>query len=165
MILWRISNHASLAGDGGMRASGRWHTRGRRIVYCSETPAAALLEILVHFEIDVRDLPAKYRRLKLHAPDNLRVDMVTAADLPTDWLEQTDVTRATGNRWLRAGRSPLLRVPSAVVPETFNVLFNPAHPDARHLSVVQVSEHAIDPRLLVSGGGGCNELDGCRSAQ
>ena len=148
MILWRISNHASLTGGGGMRVSGRWHARGRRIIYCSESPASALLEILVHFEIDVRDLPAKYRLLKLHGPDNLHLDVVTVANLPEGWLEQTDVTRATGDRWLQAGRSPLLRVPSAVVPETFNVLLNPAHPDAVKVTVVQVSNHVIDSRLL-----------------
>lgn len=148
MVLWRISNHVSLAGDGGMRASGRWHTRGRRVVYCSESPAAALLEILVHFEIDVRDLPARYRLHKLHAPDNLVVEEVTVPDLPADWLERTDVTRSNGDRWLQAGRSTLLRVPSAVVPETFNMLLNPAHPDAKQVALVHVSEHAIDPRLL-----------------
>jgi len=148
VILWRIGNHVSLAGDGGMRASGRWHTRGRRVVYCSESPAAALLEILVHFEIDVRDLPTRYRLLKLHAPDDLVVEDVPTADLPTDWLERTDLTRATGDRWLQAGRCPLLRVPSAVVPETFNVLVNPGHEHAGQVGVVQVSEHAIDPRLL-----------------
>lgn len=131
-----------------MRASGRWHTRGRRVVYLSESPAAALLEILVHFEIDVRNLPVRYRLLKLHAPDDLLVEHVTVADLPADWLERTDVTRATGDRWLQAVRSPLLRVPSAVVPETFNVLLNPAHEDATQLAVAEVSEHVIDPRLL-----------------
>lgn len=146
MVLWRISNHVSLAGDGGMRASGRWHTRGHRVVYCSESPAAALLEILVHFEIDVRDLPTRYRLLKLHTPDNLDVEV--PADLPADWLERTDLTRATGDRWLQKGRSPLLRVPSAVVPETFNVLLNPEHRQAGQVAAVQVSEHVIDPRLL-----------------
>lgn len=129
-----------------MRASGRWHTRGRRVVYCSESPAAALLEILVHFEIDVRDLPTRYRLLKLHAPDDL--DIEALMDLPADWLERTDLTRATGDRWLHTGRSPLLRVPSAVVPETFSVLLNPGHQQAGQVAVVQVSEHAIDPRLL-----------------
>lgn len=148
MNLWRISNHVSLVGDGGMRASGRWHTRGRRVVYCSQSPAAALLETLVHFEIEVRDLPARYRLLKLHAPDDLVIDKVRLQDLPADWLERTDVTRSNGDRWLEAGRSPLLSVPSAVVPETFNVLVNPAHPDAKQVAVVEVSEHAIDPRLL-----------------
>lgn len=131
-----------------MRASGRWHTRGRRVVYCSQSPAAALLETLVHFEIEVRDLPARYRLLKLHAPDDLVIDKVRLQDLPADWLERTDVTRSNGDRWLEAGRSPLLSVPSAVVPETFNVLVNPAHPDAKQVAVVEVSEHAIDPRLL-----------------
>lgn len=148
MILWRISNHVSLAGDGGMRASGRWHTRGRRVVYCSESPAAALLEILVHFEIDVRDLPTRYRLLKLRAPDALVVEDLLVADLPTDWLEHTDRTRAIGDRWRQARRSPLLRVPSAVVPETFNILLNPDHAHAGQLEVAHVSEHAIDPRLL-----------------
>lgn len=148
MILWRISNHVSLDGDGGMRASGRWHTRGRRVVYCSESPAAALLEILVHFEIDVRDLPARYRLLKLRAPDDLVVEDVGATDLPADWLERSDLTRAIGDRWLQAGRSPLLRVPSVVVPETFNVLLNPGHEHAGRIGIVHVSEHAIDPRLL-----------------
>lgn len=148
MTLWRISNHLSLAGDGGLRASGRWHTRGRRIVYCSQTPAAALLEILVHFEIDVRDLPVRYRLLKLHAPDDLTIEEVALQDLPADWLERTDVTRAIGDRWLESKRSPLLTVPSAVVPESFNVLLNAAHRDAKQVAAVQVSEHAIDPRLL-----------------
>jgi len=131
-----------------MRASGRWHTRGRRVVYCSESPAAALLEILVHFEIDVRELPTRYRLLKLHAPDTLVVEASAAADLPADWREQTDLTRATGDRWRRAGRSALLRVPSAVVPETFNVLLNPGHGDAAQVAVTHVSDHVIDPRLL-----------------
>ena len=131
-----------------MRASGRWHSRGHRIVYCTESPAAALLEILVHFEIDVRDLPARHRLLKLRAPNDLGVEHVTTAELPSDWLESADFTRATGDRWLEAGRSPLLRVPSAVVPETFNVLLNPEHPQAARVAVVQATEHAGDPRLL-----------------
>src|SRR5262245_22704170 len=112
-----------------MRVSGRWHTRGRRVVYCSENPGAALLEILAHFEIDIRDLPTRYRLMKLRAPDGLRVQSVP--ELPPSWPNRTDLTRVIGDRWLREIRSPLLRVPSALVPETFNMLLNPAHPHAR----------------------------------
>jgi RES domain-containing protein len=148
VVLWRISNHVSLTGDGGLRASGRWHTRGRRIVYCSESPAVVLLEILVHFEIDIPDLPVRYRLLKLLAPDEIAVEEVARHDLPAGWDERTDVTRSHGDRWLSAGRSALLRVPSAVVPEAFNLLLNPAHPNAGDVVLVQVSEHPIDPRLL-----------------
>ncbi len=148
MFLWRISNPPSLTGDGALRTPGRWHTRGRRVVYCAQNPAAALLEILVHFEIDIQDLPLRYRLLKIEAPDDLHVDRVSVDQLPADWPDRTEVTRALGDGWLVRGSSALLSVPSAIVPETFNVLLNPAHQDAKRVDIVETGEHAIDPRLL-----------------
>ena len=148
MLLWRISNHLSLAGDGALRTPGRWHTRGRRVVYCAQSPAAALLEILVHFEIDIQDLPVRYRLLKVEVPDEVQVERVLPDHLPAGWPEKTEVTRALGDDWLAKGSAALLSVPSAIVPETFNVLLNPAHQDAKRIVIVQAGEHAIDPRLL-----------------
>lgn len=148
MFLWRISNHPSLTGDGGLRASGRWHSRGKRIVYCAETPAAALLEILVHLELELRDIPARYRLLKISVPDDARIGRVSPAELPVDWLENTQATRAIGDRWLSSGATPLIAVPSAIVPETSNVLLNPAHPDANRIVIVHTSDHVIDTRLV-----------------
>lgn len=148
MVLWRISNHASLAGEGGRRASGRWHSRGKRVVYCTDSPASALLEILVHFEIDVADLPARYRLLKISVPDGVHVERVSPSDLPSNWIENTAATRAMGDAWLTRAATALLAVPSAIVPETSNVLVNPAHPDATRLRIVQTTSHVIDPRLV-----------------
>ena len=148
MILWRISNHSSLAGDGALRASGRWHTRGRRVVYCAQSPAAALLEILVHFEMEIHDLPARYRLLKIRAPDDVPSEDVSRNHLPADWVENSAATRAVGDEWLENGRSLLLIVPSAIVPETFNVLLNPGHEDAKRVRIIGGSEHMIDPRLF-----------------
>ena len=131
-----------------MRTPGRWHTRGRRVVYCAQSPAAALLEILVHFEIDIQDLPVRYRLLKIEVPDDVHVERVSPERLPAGWPEQTEVTRALGDDWLAKGSAALLSVPSAIVPETFNVLLNPAHTDAKRIVIVETGEHAIDPRLL-----------------
>ncbi|MEA2543931.1 MAG: hypothetical protein QOH35_5297, partial [Acidobacteriaceae bacterium] len=46
-LLWRISNHCDLQGMGGEKTDGRWHTakRGKRIVYLSDYPALALIEV------------------------------------------------------------------------------------------------------------------------
>ena len=148
MFLWRISNHLSLAGDGALRTPGRWHSRGRRVVYCAQNPAAALLEILVHFEIDIQDLPVRYRLLKIEVPEDVQVERLSVEDLPKDWPERTEATRALGDAWLSKGSTALLSMPSAIVPETFNVLLNPAHEDARRIVIVQTGNHAIDPRLL-----------------
>ena len=131
-----------------MRTPGRWHTRGWRVVYCAQSPAAALLEILVHFEIDIQNLPVRYRLLKIEAPDDVRVERVSVDQLPADWPENTEVTRTLGAAWLTKGSAALLSVPSAIVPETFNILVNPAHRDAKRIVVVHAGEHAIDPRLL-----------------
>lgn len=148
MIVWRISNHQSLSGEGGLRTPGRWHTRGRRVVYCAQSPAAALLEILVHLELDIQGLPARYRLLRIEVPDGLDVEHVSLDTLPADWPEKTELTRTIGDAWLVKGHTPLLSVPSAIVPETENVLLNPAHPDATRIAVVRASQHPIDPRLL-----------------
>src|SRR5262245_54027979 len=123
MRLWRISNFADLSGEGGLLASGRWHSRGRRVVYLSDHPASALLEVLVHFEVDVADLPVAYQLLAVDFPSEAS-DIVAMDALPPDWRTNVAATRGVGDRWLDAGSTPLLRVPSAIVPQAFNYLLN-----------------------------------------
>jgi RES domain-containing protein len=67
---------------------------------------------------------------------------------PGRWHTRGQLTSALGDGWLAKGSEALLSVPSAIVPEIFNVLLNPAHQDARRIVSVQTGEHAIDPRLL-----------------
>ncbi len=148
MRLWRISNHADLSGDGGLYASGRWHSRGRRVVYLADHSASALLETLVHLEIDVEDLPTHYQLLAVDAPDDIAIETIDEAGLPADWRAQPAVTRALGDDWLRGGVSALLRVPSAIVPSASNALLNPAHADAAKCSVAAIVHAPFDRRLI-----------------
>jgi len=75
-------------------------------------------------------------------------NVFAADELPPDWPHRTDVTRALGDGRLGGGSTALLTVPSAIVPETFNVLLNPVHADATRIMIVDIGEHAIDPWLL-----------------
>jgi RES domain-containing protein len=147
MLLWRISNHATLDGRGGLLAPARWHTEGRRIVYLAESPAGALVENLVHLELDPARLPKSYRLLKAEAPDT-SAQTVPLADLPMNWADDQIVTRTVGDEWLASGSAALLRVPSAILPETFNVLLNPEHACAARIAVLWHVELPWDPRLL-----------------
>jgi RES domain-containing protein len=148
VVLWRISNYTTLDGTGGLFASGRWHTRGRPVVYCTENPSTALLEILVHLEIDAEDRPQNFRVLKVEGPDNVSTIAVDPADLPKDWKENLLLTQSVGDRWLIERKSALLRVPSALVPETWNLLVNPAHPEASALRISATYEQAFDSRFF-----------------
>jgi RES domain-containing protein len=148
MRLWRISNHASLSGDGGLYASGRWHSRGRRVVYLADHPASALVEVMVHLEIDAEDLPSHYQLLGVEVPDGAAITALGENELPAGWRQQITSTRARGDDWLRTGASALLRVPSAIVPEAANYLLNPAHPDAARIGIASAIRAAFDPRLM-----------------
>jgi RES domain-containing protein len=147
VILWRIGNHATLDGRGGLRASARWHTRGRRVVYCAPNPATALLEVLVHMEIDLEDIPATFRYIEIDAPDSIEARTADDAATRVSWRTEIATTQRAGDDWLRSGHTALLRVPSVIVPATWNVLINPRHPESAKIRIVQVYEYPIDPRL------------------
>lgn len=149
MILWRISNYADLHGIGGLKTSARWHTRGHRVVYLSSTPASALLEILVHLEIEKGHLPRFYKLLEIQAPDDVHIEKLEDwAKLPKGWPKKQAVTRALGDQWLRRNSAALLQVPSALVPRTSNFLLNPLHPDAAKIQIASVTTQGLDRRLL-----------------
>jgi RES domain-containing protein len=148
VILWRISDHTTLDGGVGLSLSGRWHSAGHRIVYCAPNPATALLEVLVHTEIDIDDVPVNFRYLEIDAPDMLAVEDLDASALAQSWRADLLATRRAGDQWLQSNRTALLRVPSVIVPATWNVLINPRHPDSAQIRVNRTLSHGLDPRLF-----------------
>jgi len=103
----------------------RWHTKGHPVVYCTLNPATALLETLVQLEIDSEDRPERFHVLRIDGPDSLSIEKIEVDSLSPNWVEDGNATQAIGDRWLSERRSLLLQVPSALVPETWNVLLNP----------------------------------------
>ena len=144
MILWRISRHRDLSGVGGQKASGRWHYAGRPIVYLTGSPSAALLEVCVH--TSANDVPPEFTLLKIEGPGTNML-VIKPEDLPRDWRTRLEATRDLGNAWLRKNQSVLLQVPSAIVPETANFLFNPMHADAAKFRIADVFLYPFDVRL------------------
>lgn len=145
MELWRISNYVDLSGVGGLRAAGRWHSQGKRIVYLADHASSALLEMLVHMDRDL--IPPTYQLLRVAVPDDIVAGTV-GPELPPDWRTQTMVSRDIGDRWLDSSASALLQVPSAISGQGANFLLNPTHPDAARISVAEVIQAPFDPRLL-----------------
>jgi RES domain-containing protein len=150
MFLWRISNHADLAGLGGERLKGRWHTRrpGKRIVYLAEHPAVALIENLVNLDSDPQSIPSHFQLLKVSAPEAITVARLTKSQLSHMDPEDAGSTQAIGDDWLASGKSALLRVPSIPSPESWNYLFNPLHRDASKLIPEWARHLAYDQRLF-----------------
>ena len=93
VTLWRISNYVSLDCIGGMYASGRWHTKGYLVVYCSEDPSTALLEILVDLEIDGEDRPQSFQAVKIEATQSVTIERADTKKLGANWPTDLIKTR------------------------------------------------------------------------
>ncbi len=144
MDLWRVSNYADLRGIGGLQAAGRWHSRGKAIVYLADHPASCILEMLVHLDRDL--IPATYRLLRVGVPDKMSIENV--GSLPLDWRNQPALTRQIGDDWLSGRSSALLNIPSVIVPHGRNYCLNPNHPDVRDIVVMETTDATFDRRLL-----------------
>ncbi len=147
--LWRISNHKTLDGMGGMRYAARWHSAGRRIVYLAESPAGAMLEVLVHLELEEDDLPQGYTLLQIEAPAGLKIEKLRTPG-GSGWTQDDRITRKLGDAWLACQSSALACVPSAILPNTSNYLLNPVHPDAKRIKIKGATKQRFDVRLLRS---------------
>jgi RES domain-containing protein len=149
-ILWRISDYIDLSGNGGRKAGARWHTAGSRIVYLAESPMAAIVETLVHLEVDSEETPDFYTLLKISVPDGLAIRSLDPS-AGSDWKRDLELTRRMGDAWLASLETPLARVPSVLAPQTWNYLLNPEHPDAKQVQVAEVIKERFDNRLFRFG--------------
>jgi RES domain-containing protein len=140
--IWRISNYADLEGRGGLIASGRWHTRPKPIVYCSDEPYTAYRECLRHFSNNELLLPDRHKLLKISVPSIVKFEVIERKHLDSldaSWHAPEATGWATcqniGNRWLVSNRTALLKVPSAARRDAFNFLLNPVHPEFDGLKI------------------------------
>lgn len=143
----------AFSGQGAKDFGGRWNSIGTAVVYCSDCLSLATLEILVQTG-DIRDIINLYSWILLEFEESL-VEHLSEGDLPTDWMTSpvSSETQMLGNQWVHEQRSPVLSVPSAVIPQQRNFLLNPFHPGFAEIRIAhaKAQRFAIDPRLLNDG--------------
>ena len=140
--------HRALDGEGARLYGGRWNSPGEVVVYASATLALAALEYLIH--LDSSEAPFDLMAIRIAIPDDVAVSEVPLRTLPQRWhrYPAPDACRVVGDRWLSAGKTAVLRVPAAPVPEEWNVLLNPRHPDFHRIKQVAARRFHFDQRLI-----------------
>ncbi len=149
MQVWRICRrrYSAFDGEGARLYQGRWNHPGTRIVYTSGSLSLAALEYFVNLDTDLA--PTDLVSIAAEIPDHLAVHRVALADLPDGWrsFPAPTVLQELGTTWASQAATAVLAVPSAVIPQEWNYLLNPAHSDFRRIRVHKPQAFRFDPRL------------------
>ena len=75
---------------------------------------------------------------------------ISPDDLEADWRNYPprNSTVTLGGNWLKSRSSPVLRVPSILIPEESNYILNPEHPRAEEVEMGAPQPFTFDPRFL-----------------
>lgn len=138
-----------MIGGGAKMTGGRWNAKGRAVVYAATTISLATLETLAHLGDNIAIRNAFLVRIDIPATLWRRRVIVVPDELDTTWKAEPpgSTSIAFGNAWLAKTDSPVLLVPSVIVPEEHNVLINPAHPAVAKVNAQIVRQYVYDPRL------------------
>ncbi len=147
---WRVCKRkyssTMWTGLGARLVAGRWHNKGTSVVYVSGSLSLAALELLVH--LDTADVLFDFAKCPI-VFDHSLVTRVDVAKLPRNWRNEPSPAslRSIGDRFISTAKTPVLAVPSVVVPEEWNYILNPNHPEFRRLQIGKVQRFKYDPRL------------------
>lgn len=149
-VVWRLLTarfaDSAFTGEGARLYGGRWNRKGVPMIYTAGSQSLATLEILVQDE----PLRARYVMIPVTLPKSLKIERVTADELPADWRDfaAREHTQAIGSAWARRKSSAVLAVPSAVIPAEHNYLLNPLHPSFSKIEIGEPQDFVTDLRLI-----------------
>jgi RES domain-containing protein len=149
--VWRVTDEkyadSAFSGEGARLWGGRFNSPGIPAVYTSGSLSLALLEILV--QTNDRSNLQKKVLFRADIPDTL-IETPSQDDLPEKWdyIPSSKASQNYGDQWIKDETSPVLRIPSVVVPQEFNYVVNPLHSRFNEINISDVKPLPLDPRFF-----------------
>jgi RES domain-containing protein len=147
MLVYRITHHSYSTSLNASGLEGRWNSGGKKVIYCSQTIELAFLENMIRrqgvgFNHD-------FKIMTIEIPDALKINTIDPASLKPGWrtFRNYSFCQAIGDKWYATGSSAVLRVPSAVLPESSNYVINSTHKDFRKIKLINTSDLLPDERI------------------
>ena len=146
MLAFRIAHYKYAHSLSVSGFEGRWNSKGKLVLYASENIATSLLENIIYrtgigFNND-------YKIMVIYHPEE-HIEQIITSNLPQDWrsMESYDQLQKIGDSWYDEQRSLCLKVPSSILPDNYNVIFNTTHPEFKNVKLIDVLDYEPDERL------------------
>ena len=146
MLAFRIAHYKYAHSLSVSGFEGRWNSKGKLVLYASENIATSLLENIIYrtgtgFNSD-------YKIMVIYHPEE-HLEQIITSNLPKDWrsMESYVQLQKIGNSWYDEQRSLCLKVPSSILPDNYNIIFNTTHPEFKNVKLIDVLDYEPDERL------------------
>lgn len=147
MIVFRVGHKRYATSLTASGVNGRWASAGRPVIYCAEDISLAFLENMVRRQgVGFND---DFRIACISIPDDLAIASIMDKDLDPEWRDPYDYSHCQplGNNWFDELRVPVLKVPSAVLPQSYNYVLNTHHPDFSKIQIIEITNLVPDIRI------------------
>ena len=152
MIVYRITRekyHKDISGAGSRMYGGRWNSKGIAVLYTAETRALSTLELLVHTDYDL--IPPRLKLLTIELPiKSEQLYEIKIKELPENWkrVPPPDELKRIGEKCLVRENRLAIKVPSVIIPDEYNIVINPGHPDFERVLLKKIEDYQLDQRLF-----------------
>jgi len=108
----------------------------------------AALERLVHFARPLS--PPNLASIKISILDDSNMQTIDPLDLPSNWraYPAPESLARIGDTWYDTGATLLLKVPSVVIPQEYNILINAEHRAVASVHVLDTARFTFDYRFF-----------------
>lgn len=147
MLVYRIAHKKYANSLFASGLEGRWNSEGKKVLYTAENISLAYLETMNYRKgLGYND---DFKIMVINLPPNSNLLFAETDTLPKNWRDFRNYgeCQIIGNEWYDAAQHLALKVPSAVVPENYNVIINTTHPDYKNVELIEVLPFHPDERL------------------
>jgi RES domain-containing protein len=126
---------------------GRWNTEGKKVIYAAGSIALAFLENMVRRQgVGFND---DFKIMTIDIPNKLNIDSIDPGSLKPGWKSLRDYSfcQSPGDAWYNNNLTPVLKVPSVIIPDEFNYVINAAHADFKKIRIIDTTNLVPDPRI------------------
>lgn len=146
MIVYRCAlkiRSKDLSGLGAFMHGGRWNSPGVYMLYTAENNVLAAFEVALRIPLEY--ISKDYVMVPIEIQGSYSY---TEPLLPKNWHLKPDITRSTGDNFIKKADSLLMKVPSALISDSYNYLINPQHPDMKNVKALEPRPILFDKRLM-----------------
>ncbi|UZO79640.1 RES family NAD+ phosphorylase [Aquimarina sp. ERC-38] len=149
MDLYRITRDKYANSLDASGRANRWNFEKQYVIYASSSRSLATLELVAHRSAIMEGV--LYKMIVISVPDNpTNIQTVPLKKLPLQWnlLQNRFITQKIGSEWYLNKKSPICKVPSAIIKEEYNYMINTMHLAFSEIKIKSIDNFEWDQRLL-----------------